>query len=198
MRTWCSSMARGGKREGAGRKPLALDYLDRVLIGEEYRTRQRDAINAHTKARMDEAERGWEAEETLEAIYALDHRWTVGGRSARGLAVELADRAQDLGEMPDFTCTCSSADCIHARVLDAAQALVGRREMIATTGRLFEAQPGRALYGTRARMLAEVAAWASEKHGLRITPRFVEECCALHAEFKRAEEAENSRDTDAV
>lgn len=170
-------MGRGGKRAGTGPKPVLGEdaFLCRMAIGIEFERRWRNLSIWRSRARQPSAGLGAELENDLDTINALHPRLVrkADGKPVRQIIVELSDTPEHQwpDDLPDF-------------IIEGAYALLNRRENISAgqRSRGTHEQPVRP-QGSRNRLIAKVAAWATRRYRARITPRFVRACIEDYRRF---------------
>ena len=159
-------MPRGGKREGAGRHPT-LGFADRLTIGSECEHRQRLEAEAGLQAARDQLFGKSDYDEQIARLHAIP-----------------------VSERKGFFDTCEGQD--HAEEIEFA-----RREMAGIDAhdpsqapRVFRLRAPRP-YGVRNRIEAEVAEWATERYGKRISTRLVKTCWDEFRSFQAVSRVED-------
>lgn len=164
----------GGKRSGAG-APRVVDYLERIAIGAEVENRlndvaQSEAIERIKQKRLKLAIKSQnvgqaDAEKLLSRIEEIHAELVMLGPPKRRRETKLADR-------------------------DESERIGDVRENIAATGGAFFSEPLMRPKGSRGKIIARVAEWASQKYALSIKPSFVEDCLKEYRAFLREIAAE--------
>jgi hypothetical protein len=146
---------RGGKRQGAGRKPI-LSAVERLDRGADVNARLLGATQAWVRARV---EANYER-------YNLKEKW------ARVHSIPVAERQRWSQRSTDDGSTAGDA------VFDVRDAIraAGSKKVVVS--------PGRAGYRLRCQIIATVAADWSRDLGQNISPRFVERCLEEYRAFE--------------
>ena len=150
---------RGGKRQGAGRKPT-LSELDRLAVGAEANSRIWRATEAWVRARVE----------------AKHERYNLKEKSTRVRSIPLPERKRWSQHSEDDGSTAGDAvydvrDAIGAWMRDGSKKVI--------------VSPGRAGYGLRREIITAVSADWSRKRGRSISPRLVERCLEEYRAIER-------------
>lgn len=174
-------MKRGGKRTGAGRKPI-LGSDQRLVIGLECEAQWRRAGQARAQKELADYEARHGLDEMLEAMMAVPANMIrkKDGKPAREIVIELAATDADLPQdLPDL-------------IVSAVLELRNRRAVLERTGCLF-AMPTVRPKGKRETVLAFGARLVLEEYGVNVTARFVDRCWR---EARKLEQAISNRVSD--
>ena len=174
-------MARGGKRAGAGRKPLLHDDgeepIDRKLrIGAEFDNRWQKLAEQQARDRLCKRFADREIESDLNFVKAVSPRLIrkSDGKSVRQLVCEWAELADDQvpADLPDF-------------VLDAVHGLRDRRKNLLSAERWECVERSRTPQGHRKRLEEEVATWAREHYSVQINAGYVRDCVEAYRAWNK-------------
>lgn len=164
----------GGKRAGAG-APRLVDYFERIAIGAEVENKLNEVAHSEATQRI----------KKKRLNFAIKSQ-----KVGRADAVKLLSRIEEIHAELVMLGPSERQRETKLAVRDESERIGDVRENIAATGGAFFSEPLMRPKGSRGKIIAQVAEWASKNYARKIKPSFVEDCLKEYRAFLREMAAE--------